>query len=139
MKKLRKVGLIVGGTVVGIIILILVMVFVGSNGVGDAAEDVLTQLNAGQIETVYQNSALAQVMTYEEFQTAMQVWTAMDLTKAKHISWNGRGFENEDKYIYWTFELPDGLQHYLTFWFQEVEGNMILMGITGGDPEGKDL
>lgn len=135
MKKVGKVFSIIGATVAGIIILMLVFVFVGSNGAKDAAENIIDQMHAGQVESVYQASALAELMDYNQFSNVMGVGTDLDITQAELVSWNGRWFENGEKYIYGKFLMWNGSEQYLTFWFVEAEGELVLLGITGGTPD----
>jgi len=135
MKKVWKVFSIIGATIVWLVVLMIIFVFVGSNWAKTAAEDVIAQMHAGQIQEVYQASALAELMEYDQFSTVMGVGTEMDITQAELISWNGRGFEDGEKYIYGKFLMWNWSEQYLTFWFVEDDGEFILLGITGWTPD----
>ena len=139
MKKflsvLRKVFAVIGWFVA----LILAIVFLWTSWVKDAADNVLDQMHQWQMEAVFDASVLPSIMWFEEFAANMWVWTPMNIANAELQGWNGRGFENDEKYIYWEFLFENGQEETLTFWFQEVEDVYVLLGITGWAPENSEL
>jgi len=138
MKKflsvLRKILAVIGW----FIVIILAVVFLWTGGVRTAADDVLEQINQWNLEQVYQESALASEMSYQDFSKNMWVWSEMSIVDAKLKWWNGRWFENNEKYIYGTFIFKNGQEETLTFWFQKVDWEYMLLGITWWAPESAD-
>lgn len=139
MKKflsvLRKIFAVIGG----FIILVLAIVFLWTSWVKDAADNVLDQIHQWQMEAVFDASVLPSIMWFEEFSANMWVWTPMNIANAELQWWDGRGFENDEKYIYGTFVFENGQEEILTFWFQEVEDIYVLLGITGWAPESSEF
>ncbi len=134
-KKTGKVFTKILAVIGWIVVIIILAVFLSTNGVKKAANEVLDEIHQWQLETVYQNSALANEMNYEDFSKNMWVGTPMSIENAQLKSRNGRGFENNEKYIYGTFTFADGSEQTLTFRFQKVDDKYVLLGITGGTPE----
>lgn len=133
MGKGKKTFLTVIGTIVGLIVLLLIVVFFTTAGVKQAAEHVLDEFQQGHVESVFNDSLLAEEMSYDEFQQALLVGTPQDLTQAENVSWNGRGFKNSVKYISGTFTLPSGEEIDLTYSFVKKDGKFILAGIMPTD------
>ena len=121
-----------------LIVIILAIVFLGTSWVKTAANDVVDQLNQGQVEAVYNASVLPQVISYNDFAGGMWVWTPMSIVNSELQWWNGRGFEGDEKYIYGTFLFENGQEQALTFWFQKFEGEYVLLGIVAWEPELSD-
>ncbi|NOZ43864.1 MAG: hypothetical protein GXP45_01685 [bacterium] len=135
MKKIWKVLLWIFAVIGAIIVIIIASVFLGTTGVKSAANDVMAQFHQGQIESLYKESPLSQEMDFSKFATAMGIGTTMDITKSKLIKRQGRGFENGEKYIYGNFKFTNGKEEVLTLWFQKVDGELVRLGITPGEPE----
>jgi hypothetical protein len=131
MSKTKKI--LIG--IVVVIVAIVALALGGSTGTDVAAEAVLQQFADGKYEEVYNESAMTDDFTLEEFTSAMGVGSEIDMTTAEKVSWNGRGFEGEEKYVYGDLKFTDGETRVATFWFVEVEGELELLGITGGAPE----
>lgn len=134
MKVLKILGYILAG-IGAFVALIVFFVFSGTSGVDKAAEAVLAEFHAGNIQSVYDNSAMTLDFTFEEFSAAMGIDSGFDISQAEKISWTGRGFQNEEKYIYGNFKFPNGEEQLITFWFVEVDDELQLLGITGGAPD----
>lgn len=130
-KILTKILAILGW----IVVVIIAAVFLGTNWVKDAANNVIDQIHQGQLESVYDASALAKEMSYADFAKNMWIGTDMSIETAE-LKWReGRGFKDSEKYIYGTFLFKNGEEQTLTFWFQKAEKEYILLGITGWTPE----
>lgn len=134
MKFLKILSYIFAGIGV-LVVLIIALAFWGSSGVDKVAEAVMAEFKAGNIREVYDNSLMTNDFTFEEFSIAMGIDDIYDISKAEKIKWLGRGFENEEKYIYGTFKFSNGVEETLTFWFVEVDDELKLLGITGGEPD----
>lgn len=135
MKKFLKVI----GIIAAFIVVIIAIVFLGTNWVKNAANEVVDQINQWQLEAVYNSSALVSTMSYNDFAANMWVGTPMSIENAK-LKWrNGRGFENNEKYIYGTFVFANWTEEILTFWFQKVEDEYVFLGITWWEPESSDF
>lgn len=135
MKKFLKVI----GIIAAFIVVIIAIVFLGTSWVRDAANEVVDQISQWQLEAVYNSSALVSIMSYNDFAGNMWVGTPMSIENAKLRWWNGRGFENSEKYIYGTFVFEDWTEEILTFWFEKVEDEYIFLGITWWEPETSDF
>jgi hypothetical protein len=131
MSTLKKVLIGIGVAIVAIVALALG----GSAGTDVAAEAVLQQFADGKYEEVYNESAMTDDFTLEEFKSAMGIGSEIDITTAEKVAWTGRGFEGEEKYVYGDLKFSDGETRVATFWFIEVEKELKLLGITGGAPE----
>lgn len=140
MKKIRKWLLILW--IAGIVVagIVITRVFSSTKGVSTAADAIVAQFNAGQTEEIYNNSALKSTMSLEDFEAAMGIGSDLDITKAVHLGWNGRGFENGEKYIYGDFLFAGNSKQTLTFWFaeQEEDESLIFLGVTWWAPEGSE-
>ena len=132
---MKKAWKIIGGIVIAILLMIG-LVFWKTSGVSDAADAVISQLNAGNIEAVYNDSAMTTSFDLEYFKQAVWYGTDADITKAVNLSWNGRGFENGEYYIYGEFELPNGATQTITYRFVKDEaGAYKFLGVTWGEPD----
>lgn len=117
------------------IALIVGLVFIGTKGVDKAAEATLADFANGNVEKVYNESALTKEFTLEQFSNVLGQGAPLDMSKMTKIKWTGRGFNNGRKYIYGTFKMPDGSEGVLTFTFIKVDGKLKLFGIKTGAPE----
>lgn len=121
--------------IVTFIAIIVGTVFYSAGGTKDAAEAIIVNFHAGNIEAVYNNSSMTDEFTYDEFYTVMGIGTELDISTAEKISWNGMGFENNEKYVYGNFKFSDGSEQVITYWFEEIDDELKLLGITGGTPD----
>jgi len=138
MKKFLSVLRKILAVIWWLIVVIVTIVFLWTWWVKTAANGVLDQIHQWQLEAVYNNSALADGMSYQDFATNMWVGTPMSIENAE-LKWrNGRWFDNDEKYIYGTFVFENWTEQTLTFWFQKVDGEYVFLWITGGVPEGVD-
>ncbi len=117
---------------------ILLIALWGSSGTQDAAEAIMADFNAGKIEEVYNNSVMTEDFTLEEFEAVMGVGSEWDITQAQKVSWVGRGFQNSEKYTYGRFLFSNNKEQIVTFWFVEINDELKLSGITGGEPDFMD-
>ena len=139
MKRFLRILGRIFAVVWGLIVIILAIVFLGTSGVKKAANWVLDQMQQGQMETVYNASVLPTVLSYSDWTASMWVGTPMSIANAELQWWNGRGFEWSEKYIYGTFLFENGQEETLTFWFEEVEDEYVLLGITWWIPDSSDF
>ena len=140
MKKIIKWLLILWLSGAVIAWLVIALVFNATKWVGDAADKIVQQFKAGQVEEVYNASVLSdpsQNMSLEEFKNAMGVGSEMDITKATFLWWHGRWFENGEKYIYGDFMFVWQKKQTLTFRFVEDEKTeeLVFLGVTWWVPD----
>lgn len=130
--------LLVLGSILLIIILIFVLIFVltfiFSSGVKKKANQILFDFENGLIEKVYNESIFPKGIKFEEFKNFLSVGSIKDITKAKKISWIGRGYYNGIKYIYGNFKLQNGEESLLTLEFMKMNGKLKLFSLYNGKP-----
>lgn len=135
---MKKFGKIVGGIVV-LIALVVGCVFVFSAGAGEAADNVLAELNAGKVNEVYQNSSkeFKENVNLEDFTifvTGNNLKSA-DFTKTKSHKWTGRGFNNAVKYVYGEVLFADDKNEIVNVQFIKNDGELKLYGLAFGAVE----
>lgn len=125
---MKKTIFTIVGTIVGIILLVIGSVLIGTAGVPDAAEKVLDQIQNNQIEELYQDSQMIidNTATLEEIQYLIETF---DLQNAELVSWGSRGFESELKHIAGTIKLSDGSTKWLTMYFTKTDGELKFSGM----------
>ncbi len=135
---MNKGSKIVFSVVAAIILLIggcVGSIFLSTAGIQKAAEATLSDLNAGKVEQVFNDSMMTNKFTLDEFKAAMGIGGRLDISTVTKLGWTGRGFQDGQKYITGNFKFSNGHEQVLTFWYVKVEDDLKLVGITSGRPD----
>lgn len=129
MKKALKIVWIIFASIIWFLILVFALVWVTTAWIDDKANEIITQMQAWNIESMHseialieQNNNIENGLTLEELTNAIILpsWQA-DLRTIKNVSWNERWFENEIKYIKWEGDLDNWLKIEIRLDFIETE------------------
>jgi len=132
---MKKIILIALAAIGGIVVIVFAVVSLTTTGVSKKADSILTQFKNGDVEAVYNESAMKNDFTLAEFKEAMGIGSKHSIAEATKVAWTGKGFKNSEKYIYGDFKFPTGTVQTLTFYFVEDNGELKLLGILAGEPE----
>ena len=137
MKKFLKILWYIFLGLISFVILVFIIVWVTTKWIDEKANEVISQIQAWNIEPLYNEIHNLEVeanipnqLTFEQFKNAIILpnWLA-DLRTIKNISWNWRWFENNVKYIEWDWELANWMKIHLRLEFVEKDWKYIFYWI----------
>ena len=127
MKKFLKVLWYIFLGILVFVVLVFIIVWVSTKWVDERANDVISQIQAWNIEQLYNEihnleveANVANQLSLEQFQNAIVLPNGLaDLRTIHDVSWNWRWFENNIKYIEWDWILWNGIKIHLRLEFLE--------------------